>query len=75
MRELGVIKRESKRRRKEGGVVMWASVTGSMLPFPLRHCGLDPATSSAPFMATLVDVTGLFICVNAAFVVLRGTVL
>ena len=57
------------------GVVMWGSVTGSMLPFLLRRCGLDPATSSAPFVATLVDVTGLFIYFNVALVVLRGTVL
>jgi magnesium transporter len=57
------------------GVVMWGSITGSMLPFLLRRCGLDPATSSAPFVATLVDVTGLFIYFNVALVVLRGTVL
>src|SRR5581483_9746681 len=40
------------------GVVLWGSLAGSMLPFLLRRCGLDPATSSAPFVATLVDVTG-----------------
>ena len=57
------------------GVVMWGSVTGSMLPFLLRRCGLDPATSSAPFVATLVDVTGLFIYFNVALIVLRGSVL
>jgi magnesium transporter len=57
------------------GVVMWGSITGSMLPFLLRRCGLDPATSSAPFVATLVDVTGLLIYFNVALVVLRGTVL
>ena len=46
-----------------------------MLPFLLRRVGLDPATSSAPFVATLVDVTGLVIYFNVAFLVLRGTVL
>jgi magnesium transporter len=57
------------------GVVLWGSVSGSMLPFLLRRVGLDPATSSAPFVATLVDVTGLVIYFNVALVVLRGTVL
>jgi magnesium transporter len=57
------------------GVVLWGSVSGSMLPFLLRRIGLDPATSSAPFVATLVDVTGLVIYFNVALVVLRGTVL
>jgi magnesium transporter len=57
------------------GVVLWGSVSGSMLPFLLRRGGLDPATSSAPFVATLVDVTGLVIYFNVAFFVLRGTVL
>ncbi len=57
------------------GVVLWGSVSGSMLPFVLRKIGLDPATSSAPFVATLVDVTGLLIYFNVALVVLRGTVL
>ncbi len=57
------------------GVVLWGSVSGSMLPFLLRRCGLDPATSSAPFVATLVDVTGLLIYFNVALIVLRGTVL
>jgi magnesium transporter len=57
------------------GVVLWGSVSGSMLPFLLRRVGLDPATSSAPFVATLVDVTGLIIYFNVALVVLRGTVL
>jgi magnesium transporter len=57
------------------GVVLWGSVSGSMLPFLLRRVGLDPATSSAPFVATLVDVTGLVIYFNVAFFVLRGTVL
>ena len=43
------------------GVVTWGSLAGSMLPFALRAIGFDPATSSAPFVATLVDVTGLII--------------
>ncbi len=57
------------------GVVLWGSVAGSMLPFVLRRFGLDPAASSAPFVATLVDVTGLLIYFNVALLVLRGTVL
>lgn len=57
------------------GVVMWGTLAGSMLPFLLRRCGLDPATSSAPFVATLVDVTGLIIYFNIAFRVLHGTLL
>lgn len=48
------------------GVVSWGSLVGSMLPFLLRRLGLDPATSSAPFVATLVDVTGLLIYFSAA---------
>jgi len=48
------------------GVVSWGSLVGSMLPFVLRRLGLDPATSSAPFVATLVDVTGLLIYFSAA---------
>lgn len=57
------------------GVVMWGTLAGSMLPFLLRRCKLDPATSSAPFVATLVDVTGLVIYFTIAFEVLRGTLL
>ncbi len=57
------------------GVVMWGTLAGSMLPFFLRRLGLDPATSSAPFVATLVDVTGLVIYFGIAYVVLRGTLL
>ena len=57
------------------GVVMWGTVAGGMLPFLLRRCGLDPATSSAPFVATLVDVTGLLIYFNVALIILRGTML
>jgi magnesium transporter len=57
------------------GVVVWGTVTGSMLPFLLRRLGLDPATSSAPFVATLVDVTGLIIYFTVATVVLHNTLL
>jgi len=46
-----------------------------MLPFILRHLGFDPATSSAPFVATLVDVTGLVIYFSVALVILRGALL
>ncbi len=57
------------------GVVLWGTISGAMLPFLLRRCGLDPATSSAPFVATLVDVTGLLIYFNVALFILRGTLL
>lgn len=57
------------------GVVMFGSITGSMLPFILRKLGLDPATASAPFVATLVDVTGLVIYFTVASIILRGTLL
>ena len=57
------------------GVVLWGTLAGSMLPMLLRRLGLDPATSSAPFVATLVDVTGLVIYFTAAVLLLRGTVL
>jgi magnesium transporter len=57
------------------GIVLWGTLTGSMLPFVLRRLGFDPATSSAPFVATLVDVTGLVIYFSVALIVLRGTLL
>ena len=57
------------------GVVLWGTLSGAMLPFLLRRCGLDPAASSAPFVATLVDVTGLIIYFNVALFILRGTLL
>ena len=57
------------------GVVLWGTLVGSLLPFVLRRLGFDPATSSAPFVATLVDVTGLIIYFTVGIVVLRGTVL
>jgi magnesium transporter len=57
------------------GIVLWGTLAGSMLPFILKRLGLDPATSSAPFVATLVDVTGLIIYFTVALVVLHGTLL
>ena len=60
------------------GVVMFGTTAGSMLPFLLRRCGLDPASASAPFVATLVDVTGLIIyfsVASVASVILRGILL
>ncbi len=57
------------------GVVLWGTLVGSLLPFVLRRMGFDPATSSAPFVATLVDVTGLIIYFTVALIVLRGTLL
>jgi len=57
------------------GVVLWGTISGSMLPFLLRRLGLDPATSSAPFVATLVDVTGLIIYFTVAGYILHGTLL
>ena len=56
-------------------VVMWGTVTGSMLPLIMKKLGFDPATSSAPFVATLVDVTGLIIYFSVASFVLAGTLL
>ena len=55
------------------GVVLWGTLTGSLLPLVMRRLGFDPAASSAPFVATLVDVTGLVIYFTVAMVVLRGT--
>jgi magnesium transporter len=57
------------------GVVLWGSLSGSMLPFILRRVGADPATSSAPFVATLVDVTGLIIYFSIALVIMHGAML
>lgn len=57
------------------GIVLWGTIAGSMLPFLLRRVGLDPATSSAPFVATLVDVTGLVIYFSVGLIFLRGTLL
>jgi len=57
------------------GIITFGSLTGSMLPFILRRCGIDPASASAPFVATLVDVTGLIIYFTVAKAVLAGTLL
>ena len=57
------------------GVVTFGSLVGSMLPFVLRRLGFDPASASAPFVATLVDVTGLVIYFSVGLVILRGTLL
>lgn len=57
------------------GVVLWGSLAGSMLPFMLRRLGFDPATASAPFVATLVDVTGLVIYFSLASLILGGVLL
>lgn len=56
-------------------VVLWGTVTGSMLPIILKRVGADPATSSAPFVATLVDVTGLVIYFSMAYLFMSGTLL
>jgi magnesium transporter len=56
-------------------IVLWGAVAGSMLPFALRRLGLDPASASAPFIATLVDVTGLVIYFTVASILLAGTLL
>ena len=57
------------------GVVMFGTLAGSMLPFILRRIGADPASASAPFVATLVDVTGLIIYFSVARMILGGTLL
>ncbi|MDZ4793523.1 MAG: magnesium transporter [Bacteroidota bacterium] len=57
------------------GVVMWGTIMGSMLPLLLKRLGADPATSSTPFIATLVDVTGLLIYFGTAFLLLKGVLL
>jgi magnesium transporter len=57
------------------GVVLWGTLSGSMLPFVLRRLGADPAASSAPFVATLVDVTGLVIYFSVAILFMRGILL
>ncbi|MGV8878835.1 MAG: magnesium transporter [Sphingobacteriaceae bacterium] len=57
------------------GVVLWGSLAGSMLPLILKRAGADPATSSAPFVATLVDVTGLVIYFSIALLFMRGVLL
>ncbi|MDE3253214.1 MAG: magnesium transporter [Bacteroidota bacterium] len=57
------------------GVVLWGTLAGSMLPIVLKKLGADPAASSAPFVATLVDVTGLIIYFSVAFFFLKGVLL
>ena len=57
------------------GVVLWGTISGSMLPLIMRRLGFDPASASAPFVATLVDVTGLVIYFTLASVILYGTLL
>ena len=57
------------------GVVMWGTISGSMLPLLLKRLGADPATSSAPFVATLVDVTGLVLYFTIASFLLGGVLL
>lgn len=57
------------------GVVLWGTLCGSLLPLILKRAGVDPATSSAPFVATIVDVTGLIIYFLIALITLRGTIL
>ena len=57
------------------GVVLWGTITGSMLPLLLKKLGADPAVSSAPFVATLVDVTGLIIYFSVAYFFLEGILL
>ena len=57
------------------GIVMWGALCGAMLPFLLRRLGLDPASASAPFVATLVDVTGIVLYFTIASLFLTGTLL
>ncbi|MGE8242852.1 MAG: magnesium transporter, partial [Sphingobacterium sp.] len=57
------------------GVVLWGSLMGSMLPFVMKRLGADPASSSAPFVSTLVDVTGLLIYFTVATLILKGVLL
>jgi len=57
------------------GVVLWGTLSGSMLPIVLKKLGADPAVSSAPFVATLVDVTGIVIYFSVAFMFLNGILL
>ncbi len=57
------------------GIVLWGSLAGSMLPFILKRFGFDPASASAPFVATIVDVTGIIIYFSVASMVLHGTLL
>jgi len=53
------------------GVVLWGTLSGSVMPMVMKRLGFDPAASSAPFVATLVDVTGLVIYFSVAMIVMR----
>jgi len=57
------------------GIVLWGSLIGSMMPIIMKRLKLDPATSSAPFVATMVDVTGIVIYFSIAVLILRGVLL
>jgi magnesium transporter len=57
------------------GVVLWGTLSGAVLPLILRRLGADPATSSAPFVATIVDVTGVVIYFLISIAILTGTLL
>jgi magnesium transporter len=57
------------------GVVLWGTLIGSMFPMFLRRLGADPAVSSAPFVATVIDVTGLLIYFSVAMLFLKGILL
>ncbi len=57
------------------GIVLWGTLAGSLLPFILRRVGFDPASASTPFVATLVDVTGIVIYFSVASLLLKGTLL
>ncbi len=57
------------------GVVLWGTLVGALLPLVLQRCGFDPAVSSVPFVATLVDVTGVLIYFTVASILLQGTLL
>jgi magnesium transporter len=57
------------------GIVLWGTLMGSMLPLFLKKMGFDPAASSTPFVATLVDVTGLIIYFSMAYLFLKGVLL
>ncbi len=57
------------------GIVLWGTIAGSMLPFLLRRLGFDPASASAPFVATLVDVSGILIYFTVSALILKGTLL
>jgi magnesium transporter len=56
-------------------IVTFGSMVGSMLPFVIKRFGFDPASASAPFVATFVDVTGIVIYFSVAILILRGTLL